>query len=269
ALGTKTARDQADMGTLKTVAIILSKAGLTGKNKGYPCFAEALASMARQGKVKITLCDSAPVYCMPLGTEATRQTVRDTLLDSTGRPRLGVGKLLGWTYRQAGELKTWKKYVNGKIDDDATGGDAKAIWLMIKAHDDSCRPGLVAPIVGIRSLKKAVTIAQSESVRLVVLDELTTYYIRKNRPGVAVEIIASIAQQFSDQGAVQLEAIKQRAQKVLEHKQAKDAASLARQKESHRKAEIEYCQKMLLRAEKRNDQETVTRLKAAIEKLQQ
>ncbi|MCP4377401.1 MAG: hypothetical protein GY794_14645, partial [bacterium] len=46
ALGTKTARDQADMGTLKTVAIILSKAGLTGKNKGYPCFAEALASMA-------------------------------------------------------------------------------------------------------------------------------------------------------------------------------------------------------------------------------
>jgi hypothetical protein len=268
AVGTKAARDQADMGTLGMVARILSKSGLTGKDKGYPCFADALAGMARAGKVEVALCKSAPIHCKPLGTAATRQTVRDTLLDSAGVPRLAVGKLLGWTYRTAGEMETWKKYVDARIGDDSVTGDAKAIWLMIKAYDDSIRPRSVYPAAGIRSLKKAVMIAQSQPVRLVVLDELTTYFMRINRPGVAVDIIASIAQQFSGQAAVQLEEINQRARRVHKLKQARDAANLARQKKSHRKAEIRYCQKMLLRAKKRNDREAVTRLEAALAKLQ-
>ena len=79
---------------------------MTGKGKGYPGFAAAVARHLRQGSdIPLSNCQA---YALLLGTAESRQIVEDDLLDAQGNPRLAAVKILAGAYAMTGELPKWR-----------------------------------------------------------------------------------------------------------------------------------------------------------------
>jgi hypothetical protein len=264
-LGTQAARNQADMGTLGRVARILRNSGLTGKDKGYSCFAGALADLARAGKLYVGLAHDHSVLHLPLGDEASRKTVREALIDSTGAPRLAVGKVLAWTYRGSAEMKSWKTFVRGKIVDDDVTGDAKAIWLMIQAHSEAITPAMgTNPVRGLKSLGQAVIAAQTEPVRLTVVRELTEYHLRLESYRSVITLLGSIRNQFTSEGKGEIDKIRLSIKKQEKQAISDKAISNAKRALAAKQGRLTYYRKKLALAQKAGDQKAIKKFQQNI-----
>jgi len=281
-LGSPEARAKAGPGGLNGVADDLYDFGLTVHGRGYNEYAVAVAQVARKGTLGGAKLGDAgrrflvachwldSLWGKPLQSAESRRIVRGALIDPQGVPRVKVGKILAWAHRNRNsEFKKWTKYVDGELAKSGAGSDARAAWLMIKAHSAAIRPNTIYPSAGIRWLRQAVAAARSEPMRLAVVDELTDYFEQKKCPELAVSLIESIAEQFSGQALMRLRNVQQRARQAHEVNLARAAASRARQELATRRGRAGYYRKMLARAAKRNDQKAVAQLRTAIAKLHQ
>jgi hypothetical protein len=279
-LGSKKSRDESGLMSLYCLADDLYDRGLTGRGIGYNEYAAEVAERARQGslggakpgtggKQLLIACHGLDfLWGKPLQSEEAQQIVRRALIDAEGVPRVKVGKILGWAYRsRSSEFNAWRQYVDGELAKSGLGTDARAAWLMVKAHTEAIRFAPVNPGRGTAWLKQAVIAAKSEPLRLAVVDELMAYFEQDKHPQAAARIIESIAHQFSAEAQVRLGKITQRAERARLNKQAQAAASRARHELVGRKGLARHFQTKLAQAEKRNDRKAIEQLKTAITKL--
>ncbi len=194
ALGSEGARARVSVRTLEQLADWYYRAAMTGPDKGYPGFAQALARHAREG----TLVATEPeTLSSMLGTPESRQVLRAELLDAGGTPRMGVAKVLSHAYRQAGELTSWREETGRKVS--VAEGDTKASWLLVRAYAESVLSSPPAPLSGKEWLEQSLETAASEPVRLLALDALVRGYAFIAKYDEALGLLDSHRGQF--QGA--------------------------------------------------------------------
>jgi hypothetical protein len=279
-LGSKKSRDESGLMSLYCLADDLYDRLLTRKGIGYNEYAAAVAERARQGslggakpgsegKQLLIACHSLDfLWGAPLQSAESQKIVRDALIDPEGVARVKVGKVLSWSYRNRGpDFKAWKKHLDDQLARKDLRGDARAAWLMIKAHCDAVRLEPVNPARGIPWLKQAVIAAESEPLRLAVVDELTAYLKQSNRPDLAMSFIESIKHQFSGKTLSRLETIVQTARRDHQAVQARNAANRASQAQGGRTGRATYYRMLLARAERSKDRASAERIKTAIAKL--
>jgi len=172
---------------------------LTGKDKGYPEFATALAEMLKSGK----LPGGLRIYqgrhrrlAAPLGTAQTCQIVRAELVDPEGAVRLEAAKILSWAYSVTGEADQWQTYLDGRIA--ATAGDGKAYWLLARAYAESVAGSRPSPLKSKELFGQAIAAAVSASCRSAALSDLvySCTVTRKYRDGE--DLLDSAADRFPD-----------------------------------------------------------------------
>jgi len=198
-LGSPQARDAIDLDTLVNVSLLMNMAGVTGADKGYVGCAEAIARLAREGKLDRKE-EWAYALRPPLRTEQTRQIVQAELLDQQGELRSGVAKVLAWVYRDAGKLDEWRSLLDGRIADEAVGGDARARWLLARAYVESIAEAFIPyrrlALSGKEWLDQAVVAAESPALRLEAVAELARGYAAQGMHNEGLALLASLKDQF-------------------------------------------------------------------------
>ena len=197
ALGTEQARKDVDCDELLYVSQRLVDVRLTGKGKGYAEFAATLARLALEGKLNTYRWRNATFFAAPLGTAETVQTLRDVLLDGEGLPRPVVAKTLAWAYRARGEMDAWRAYVDQRLADAPGGTDARALWLLAKAHNEALGTRGQNIRRSKRWIEQALASARSPAVRILALTDLASYCRWIGRASAALRVLDSVRDQFA------------------------------------------------------------------------
>ena len=90
-MGTDGTQKGAPLAQLFRVSEAMYYAGLATPDKSYPAFASALALMARNGQL---VTDEPVGLSIMLGGDASKQMLRNELLDGNSQPRLAIGEVL-------------------------------------------------------------------------------------------------------------------------------------------------------------------------------
>lgn len=269
ALGSDEARQSVTMDTLCQLGYYLYENELThlhqysGKGPSYPAFVAALMRHARQGTLEPGHIEHVSTV---LATPETRQMLRDELLDSEGFPRLGAAKLLAWAYRDAGEMAQWRSCVERGLA--GADGDAKAMWLVVKAFTETLVPDSPNALRRRRVLDAALAAAVSEPTKLVVLNEFADFYRGIYRPGIAADLMESVKQQFSSETAAAVGALQGKLRMEEAELQGTQARTQAAASLAQKAAQLGYYRKCLERANARGDGEESARLQTAIQALE-
>jgi hypothetical protein len=239
-------------------------------DQGYPQYTEALAKALVEGRhfgFKFTLdyrCLAAPI-----GTEETRQAIRDVLIDDDGLVRLEAAKILGWAYHAVGQLNGWQEY----LDTEAAGsdGDAEALWLLARSHCEEVRSSRSAPLGGRRWVESALDRAESEETRMVCVLWLMERYENTRYYDQGAEFLESMEDQFQSAHSKRLLTA---LAVYLDREQVSNVMHNDRRKERETRhrltSRIRSLQERLERAEGMDNQEyEVTKLQAMLSSLEQ
>ena len=275
-VGTDEGRNSVDLVSLGRLADFMRMVGLTGKGKGYPAFAAALARHARAGTLAAGLARYAPrtywapcdpeLLALPLGTPESRVVLQDDLVDGNGNPRLGVAKVLAWAYRNTGETDQWLAFLGEKTA--RTDGDAKALWCVAKAYADPLVPTRPNARRMKKGLDSALAAAATDQGRLIVLREYVDHYKGLDRPTVAADLLESIRGQFGEESLAAIDAMQEELRREEVARKASAAQHQAAVEAAHKRARLKYALRRLSRAQAAGDSERVAQLEAAIEKLE-
>jgi hypothetical protein len=198
-VGSEAARTDATLGTLDDIADVFVQAGLTGKGKGYPAFAQAIVSLIHKNvPVNIWIAER---YSYMLGTPEALQIVKNEFADAKGNPNLVAARVTTWGHANQQDLPAWRNLLQEKYQASAATGDQKAIWLMIQAHAlaVSTSTGVMySPLAGKDYLEEALSAAQSQSVKLMVIEDLANGYAGVEDFDAAIQMIQSVDNQFAD-----------------------------------------------------------------------
>jgi hypothetical protein len=240
-LGSEEARQKVTMPVLEALGIWFYHSQMTGSGQDYPALAQALARHAREG----TLRSSQPeTLGATLGKPETRQILRAELLDSQGQPRPEVARILAWAYRGTPELDGWCTFVDKQVA-DAKASDAKALWTMVKAHTAPVIPIEPEPRASLRGLKQALGVAESDTVRLVVLEDVVRLYEKYDARVEAVNLLESVKNQFGAEAAGAIGARQEKLRGDDAEFQAAAARRLASDKLAEARVRLEYYRKCL------------------------
>lgn len=265
-LGTEAARNSVDVVSLGRLADFMAMVDLTGKDKGYPGFAVALARHAREGTLAEGLANYAPrtywapcdpaILALPLGTAETRQTLRDELLDVQGNPRLGAAKVLSVAYQAAGEQDGWLGFLDQKLKDVQNVPDAKARWLLVRGYAAAARSTPPSPLGGRQWLEEALTTTSDASIRSQALRELVDGYVLHRRYDDGLAFLGEVRGRFADpETAKSISALEVRVKDAKAQDAAMAEQARARAAALHR----EVLQRRLAAARARGDAEAVAR----------
>jgi hypothetical protein len=170
----KTVKTASDLGG---IAFRMSESSLIGKGKGLTAFATALEEMARAGKFDDATV-SADMMARPLGTAQTRDIVKNAV-DDKGRPRLALANIVAHAYARYGGLEAWRSQLDKKLAEKNLDADTRALWLVARSFaagvSSAAWPNW-QPQLRLPWLSQALAAAQSEPVRLLVVEELVRVY---------------------------------------------------------------------------------------------
>ncbi len=179
-------------------AVIQDEAGLAGEGEGdFTEYASVLATLASQGKLKDAKRHEA-LSC-PLNSPEARAIVEAEMVDPVGQPRVAVAKILGWSYRRAGQLKLWQGQLEQRIAAQQEDGDIKAVWMIARAHASALETDDEHPLGGKAWLDQALATAESEENRFQVLEILVNGYAKMGKHNAGVALLDSVTGQFSSQ----------------------------------------------------------------------
>ncbi len=269
-LGTEVARESVSVAELRVLSTMLEVMGLTGKGKGYPAFAAALAAHARKGTLNVAWATGKGIpqkLAVPLGTPETQQVLENDLLDAQGAPRLDVAKILAWAYRNAGELSPWCDFLESRIA--GTEDDTRAFWLAAKGYAMTLVPDPPNRLRRRRWLNDALAAAVSEQGRLVILQEFADFYSGISRPGLAAEMFESVKHQFGGEALAAIKTMQAQLRQKEDARQARNARVQSAVELGQKERRLKYYRKCLERARARGDSGTTARLQAKIQELEQ
>ena len=151
------------------------------------------------------------------------------LLDSAGVSGGGaayMAQVLSRTFRGWGMRQDWRDLVDERMEDPAIKGDVKAAWHLAAAYmDEDKEQGQWYWLGGWRQLSTALSVAESEPVRLAVLQWMVTRRLQVQHFDEALSLIKSIERQFESKDAV---ARLKNLEAVIAASRAHDAARQAR-----------------------------------------
>jgi hypothetical protein len=241
--------------------------GLTFRGEGFPGFVDLLVRHVKEGN---DLPASAlTALAKPCATDSCRESLREALFDEEGRLLVDLAKVLGRAYRQDDRLSDWARYVDAQIE-QAAGADARARWLLVKADIQMLRPRKVDARRGKQEIRKAMSVATSQGVRLAAVRELVRRYTaggRKPAFQAARQAVKSIKGQFDQEGQVVLENILNEMESTRSALARKRSRRALQNAYAHKAARLHYCKKELARALARQDSETAASLQTRIERL--
>lgn len=184
---------------LLTAGRSLDVARKTMEGQGYPEYADALAKAIAEGRYfgfRFRL--DYRYLASPLGTDETRQAVRDVLVDDQGRVRLDAAKVLNWAYQRAGQLNDWQSYLETEIG--GAEGDAKALWLLARSHCEEIKYD-GSPMAGRRWVESALGFAESEGTQLTCAEWLMERFENTNDFDQGAEFLAGMEDKFESAGS--------------------------------------------------------------------
>jgi hypothetical protein len=242
--------------------ILAAQGGEEGPAVGYAAFAQRLAQLARDGGLAEIPWWTASMMSVPLGTVETRQVLQNELTDEAGIVRPGVARIVAFAQCRARTLSQWVDQLNQSIA--GSSGDIKAGWLIAKACAQSARDGMPAPLEGMRDLQMALSVAESEALRLAILKEITSRYAVCNAHKHGISLLQSVTGQFSQAGAAQVAEM----EASLIRDEAETRARRVQQKAQRRQHLTETKREVLLRrlevARTKGDQENLRQLERAL-----
>jgi hypothetical protein len=271
AVGTPEAKASVSLTGLLYLSWTLGDVGLLGKGRTYPDYAAAIVGAARRAG------PGGPEWwhwwwweplAAPLGPADARKIAEADLLDAQGGPDLMVARLLAWAHRASGDLDVWRKSLNEKVA-AAADPDTKARWLLARASAEA--------LVGTRSanllrskqgLDAALAAAQSEPVRLTVVQELADYYRIVRAPASGLAMLASIKHQFGSEAGRSIAAMEDRLRQQREARQAAESARRAAAETTLKRGRLGYYRKSLERVKARGDAKTAAKLETVIRDLE-
>jgi len=269
-LGTEAGREAADMQTLKMLVGAMHNSGMLDfNNQEFPGFAQVAARLARDG----TLDDFGPSdvcrhWGLLLKMPQSRATIAAEMTDSEGLLRLGLSKILAWSYEDAGEIEQWQAVIDARLADAGTTGDRKALWLLAKGYARGLAVQPTSFRRGKSCLDEAIAAAQSEGVRLQAVKQRAEYCVSIGRPDLGIQMVDSMRDQFSDEMADELDALCDGLRQV--------EASLASAAERRRaesellmeRARLARYRQLLVWASEKEDFDAIARLREQITELE-
>jgi len=268
-IGTEALRAAADQATVVSLSLALVDTAMVGPEKDTTKFAATVAAVAAKGGLDFRLAWQPKCVGEALGTPASRQVVREALLDAAGNPRLGVAKILATAYRMYSDFRPWRTYVDEQLAAAPDGQDRKALWLLVKGYTDSVTPESQNLLHVQAGATKALSQASTDAVRMLAIRELVDAHEQAGLPGEADKILESIKNQFTGENLAAIASMQEDLGK-------KEAARLAEQQE--REAALAELQKTdmlanyakrLAEAKASGDTARIAELEAAIKKLTQ
>ena len=206
---------------------------------------------------------------MTFETDAQRQQLRD-IVAAGGTPlnRLDAGKILACACKNAGQLPDFKKEAAGHVADPQLDGDGKALWLLMAGEAEKVTPE--EPEIKRKRpwMDQAFAAAQSEGMRLLIVEEYAIYFNSVGYPHLGVSLLGSVAGQFKGAAAARVQTLKTN----LEHSQVNLQAAIQAHDQAAAKvtqvALLKHYQESLQRAQMDRDQVAAARLQGAISDLQ-
>jgi hypothetical protein len=236
-------------------ARLLQSTGRTGKDISIEAYAEVLAGLARAGKISSDwhwTCyrDLAQL----LGTGDTQQQLRAVLVDGEGYVRLGVARILSWSYRLTGGLDQWCTHVDSQIN--SSKGDKKALWLIARADAESAAAGSGHSMRGKKWLQEAIATAQSAACRIQAIESLVNVHFGAGEYEPALSYLASARGQFvnsPDEARIDALAC------VIREAKAKAEDRARRTAERSHRAHVSELERRLQAAGEKGDKEAIRR----------
>jgi hypothetical protein len=269
AVGSEQAREQADERTLTRLSRLLFDLGMVGKDKGYPAFATAIATLASDGKLETDVWYELDIMGYTLGTSEARDIVQAALVDSQGQPRPVVAKILAWSHCRVGDSAGWKEFLDGKINDPGISGDAKALWLVARSYAETMTPNENwLPLRGKKFLDQALVASQTAPARLVVVEELVNRYMGVKRPATAISFLDSVANQFDDSETVSLAVLREQLSASKARLEAKKEKAEKDAELERKLARLEFYRRRLAIWQGQNNPQKASRLTKVIADLE-
>jgi hypothetical protein len=263
-VGNQDAQNSVDLATLWFLADSMKAVGLTGKGKGYPGFAAAVARHVRQGSdIPLSNCET---YALALGTADSRQIVEDELLDGQGNPRLAAAKILAGSYQMTGELPKWCDLIEQKIK--GTAGDTKALWLAAKGYAETRQVDPPNPWRREYWVKAALAAATSEQVKMVILKEFAEHYRVIKRPAMAADLMESVKGQFGADAAADISRLQTQLRQEDADLRMAEAQIQAARELVRLESRLKLYQDRLAQAQAAGNAEAVGRLTTQVQQLQ-
>jgi|WetSurMetagenome_2_1015567.scaffolds.fasta_scaffold09763_3 hypothetical protein len=261
-VGSETARQATDLPTLRQVADCVLQYAPPSAGRQYVGFSAALSQKIGQGAA-IPAAD-ASVYGAAMATPDAQQALRADLVDKQGRPNLAVARVLSWAALSSDTTTAWRT----QADEQVTGasGDAKALWLVVRAYAQSVNSNGFNAVAGKPILDKALAAAATDGTRLTVLREIADYHRAMLSPGTAATIVASIKGQFGEKTVADVNALQAQLAGEEEARKADQKRGEATSELIRREARLQYFAEMLGLA-KGNDAAESARLQAAVRDL--
>jgi hypothetical protein len=277
-VGTEAARQKADPAELMKVSLLLFRGGMTGTGKGYRELAQAWAHAITSGSLTMARREAEPHLIGAawrqsfvgrcFGTEKSRQPLLEVLVDSKGMPRLPAAKILSWSYVRTKQKKQWIATLDAYLADAKTD-DARALWLMARAHVECLSFNGVSNRDGLRFVSKAFKVATSEPVRAMAVMELVSYQARLGHIENAVSMLSAVESQFSSELRASIIAERDALWRRHLNDQRGHTAAVMRTHTAAQESRIKYYQRQLRRATASGDTAKAERLEQQIESLTQ
>jgi hypothetical protein len=197
ALGTQSAREQADLSTLQEIKSVLSLAGLRGPGTTYMAFAQRLIELSKSGALSDIPERKVAGLGGMIGTEDGRQMVLSEVLDANGMPRTELVHVLTGSHANRDGMAQWKEYLKTQLA-QADKPDAKARWLLglyVARRIEDYEP---SPAMGRKYLDQALILATEPRLRLKLLTMQLDTLCDIGRGDAASSLLRSIEGQFAD-----------------------------------------------------------------------
>jgi len=199
ALGDEASRLKSGSAGLLRIARLMDAVALTGKDKEYPEFASALVDLAGGGALQrptyFNCLESAVARGSMLLAPQCRQSLYPALVGEGGLVRCGVSETLAWAHQRSGTSSAWWHYISSKIA--STSGDAEASWLLARAYAARAAAGGADPFAGKEWLTQALAAAESDEMRLYVVERIAMGYAFVCRKQKGESFLAGVESQFA------------------------------------------------------------------------
>ncbi|WP_428940627.1 hypothetical protein [Fontivita pretiosa] len=182
-----------------------------------------------------------------------RDYLSSKLVDEvTGAAREVPAALLIWHYKEQERFEEWLAILNQHLQ-GPTEGDAKASWLLARAHAAMREVRLYTPLAGSQWISQAMATATSEPLRLRCVELLVLGHQRAAEFEQARSLLASLEQQFASEAA--RDAFARLRQTLAEQEtleQQRQAAALSQLELARLKGQVEFLQRRLDEARAQN-----------------
>jgi hypothetical protein len=270
-LGGEDARAKADEEALVAVSGTCYKVqALINNDHEHQAFATAAANLAAAGKLEELwnldyYFNCGAMVMMP----KSRAILEAALVDAQGHPRLPVAKILAWGYQEGGHAAQWRDLIAGKRD-GASSADAKALWSAALGYAEALLTPNMRYTRWKTRLNEALALAQSDQVRLAVIDDTAACLMDMNWLAIGVNQLESIKSQFTgDRAAVHISDLQDKLRQKEANRLAKEASNRAGASVLQEQARLQDCRRLLAQATASGDGASVARLQATILQLRQ